>query len=439
MAIFTRRHLQQVLDENSEFLTPKQSEVICDLLNTPRDDYLSTEWEQVIINAASKLGIAQHEPSLGGTAKPDLFLQCNEPALEFVADIATVSDRGTRRRNPFDSLEEEFKLHLRKGNLLAAGGFNLQVDPRSLSFYRGSAEKPALKLPERKEWPQKIFSPGFRKFLKDVQAQPDCCHKYDASGPDTGVHFTYDPAKRGRLTGGHLVCEISNVLDKNPLYYALKSKGDQLKASGYGGPKGIFICDGGCHTLSSTTSHFSSYNANEIVGHFFRQYDSVLFVVCFVVQEHYTHVGHDRKRSVEAKLFLNPKWRIDTVALTEVISKVHRLLPPPQSSPGNAVARLKSDRGMQGEYFGRLTMGGSVKMSSRMLLELLSGNRTIGQFLQEYRMEPGHNPFSRALAEGRLISKVTIERQPDKDDDCAIVEFGDPDPAVVRFRTKSGK
>jgi hypothetical protein len=94
---------------------------------------------------------------------------------------------------------------------------------------------------------------------------------------------------------------------------------------------------------------------------------------------------------------------------------------------------------MQGKYFGRLTMGGSVKMSSRMLLELLSGNRTIGQFLQEYRMEPGHNPFSRALAEGRLISKVTIERQPDKDDDCAIVEFGDPDPAVVRFRTKSGK
>jgi hypothetical protein len=409
--------------------------------NLPKkaNDYLSTEWEQVIINAASKLGIVQHEPSLGGAAKPDLFLKSNELAVEFIADIATVSDRGTRRKNPFESLEEEFRLYLRKRKLLAAGGFDLQVEPRSLSFYRGSTEKPALKLPERKEWPQKIFNSGFREFLKNVQAQPDCFHKFDAIGPNTGVHFTYDPAKRGGFTGGHLICEISNVLDKNPLYYALKSKGDQLKATGYNGMKGIFICDGGCHTLSSTTSHFSSYNADEIVRHFFRQYDSVLFVVCFVVREHYTNSAHDRKQSVEAKLFLNPKWRIDTVPLTEILSKVHQLVPPPQSSPGNAMARLKSDRGMQGEYCGRLTMSGSVKMSARMLLEVLSGNRTIAQFLQEYRMEPGHNPFSRALAEGRLISKVIIERQPDKDDDCAIVEFGDPDPAIVPFRIKSGK
>ena len=150
-------------------------------------------------------------------------------------------------------------------------------------------------------------------------------------------------------------------------------------------------------------------------------------------------LGRDRNRTVEAKLFLNPKLRMNTVALTEVLSKIHHLVPPPQSSPGHAIARLKSDRSMQGEYFGRLTMGGSVKMSARMLLELLSGSRTIEQFLQEYRMEPGHNPFSRALAEGRLISKIIIERQRDKDDDCAIVEFGDPDPAIVPFRIKSGK
>jgi hypothetical protein len=75
MAIFARRHFQRVLDENSGFLTPKQSSVICDLLNTPRDDYLSTEWEQVIINAASKLGIVQHEPSLGGARQTRSVLE----------------------------------------------------------------------------------------------------------------------------------------------------------------------------------------------------------------------------------------------------------------------------------------------------------------------------------------------------------------------------
>jgi hypothetical protein len=41
------------------------------------------------------------------------------------------------------------------------------------------------------------------------------------------------------------------------------------------------------------------------------------------------------------------------------------------------------------------------------------------------------------LQEGRLISKVTVEHLPDKDDDVVTIEFGAPDAAVAPFRPVS--
>src|SRR5258708_1551987 len=54
MALFARRYLQRILDENSGFLTPGQLLTAVRLLNSVYDEYLGKEWEMVVLNAASK-------------------------------------------------------------------------------------------------------------------------------------------------------------------------------------------------------------------------------------------------------------------------------------------------------------------------------------------------------------------------------------------------
>src|SRR5437870_2717656 len=172
MALFARRCLQRVLTENATFLCPKEAENKCNLLNAANDPhYLSTEWEQVVLNAASKVGTVEYEKRMGAS-KPDLLFKSNDPSLEFLAEVATASDRGLRDRNRVHALQDEFWRHLHKRKLFESGGFDVQVDAHSHSFYRGSKEKPVLKLPKQSEWPAKVFNSGFKAFLENVSSNP---------------------------------------------------------------------------------------------------------------------------------------------------------------------------------------------------------------------------------------------------------------------------
>jgi hypothetical protein len=94
------------------FSHPSNFKQYANLLNTVREDYLATEWEQAVLNAASKVGSVRHEPPLG--RKPDLWLNSSKPPLEFIADVATASDRGLHERNPVDALQEEFSRQLQE-------------------------------------------------------------------------------------------------------------------------------------------------------------------------------------------------------------------------------------------------------------------------------------------------------------------------------------
>ena len=434
MALFARRHLQRILNENAAFLAPKQLATVCKLLNSVRDEYLSTEWEQVILNAASKFGTVKHEPVLAGDRAPDLWFKAADESFEFVADVTTASDRGLHKLNPVDALDEEFWRHQRKAKLFT-GGFDCQVDAYPNSVYRGSGERVRLKLPSRRDFENKIFNAEFHGFLRQVKAQPEKIHRFDAVGPDVGVHFTYDPAKRGSGGGGYPAFTAANVIDQNPVYNALKAKGDQLKAAGHLGITGIFLCDGGCQILRSAITHWASFTVEEIIRYFLRQFASVSFVTTLVVRETHCSTWHDRKRSVEAKLYLNPRLKIDSTALAQTIAKMHASLPLPQCTPENAIYELRSTNGMCGRHMGEIQMGGNIKMSARLLLELLAGTKTIQEFEADYTLQPGQNPFHQMLAQGRLISKVTVEHHPEQDDDMVTLEFGEPDPAVSPFRT----
>lgn len=94
------------MNENAAFLTQNQLSTVCNLLNTPREDYMATEWEQVILNATTKLGHIEHEPKLNGTGTPDLLFRSDDPPIEFIADVTTASDKGLNKLNPVDALNK---------------------------------------------------------------------------------------------------------------------------------------------------------------------------------------------------------------------------------------------------------------------------------------------------------------------------------------------
>jgi hypothetical protein len=436
MALFSRRYLQRVLDENATFLTGSQLQTAVGLLNSVCEECLAKEWETVIINAASKCGTVEHEPGAEGQRAPDIFFRSVGATVQFIADVATISDRGFNRENPFDVLDEEFSRHLGNAKLLLTGGFHLQVDENRESGTRGSNRKVRLKLPPVNEFRQKIFTAAFFDFLRAVKADPERLHRFDLVAPDVGIHITYDPAKRGYHGGGHRAFDVATVIDRNPVYNALKNKGDQLKAVPFAGIRGIFLCDGGCQMLRSTPAGWSSYSVREVVTYFFQQFDSVTFILCLAVRTHSGLTIWDQHISIEPTLYVNPKAKSDSSSLRRVLEVVASHLPQPEWTPENAMHHLQATRSHSGRYIGTLKSGGPVKMSARMLLEILAGRRTLEDFGKEYSFDRLGNPFSQMLDQGRLISEITIEKHPDKDDDVAVIEFRGPDAAVSPFSVR---
>jgi hypothetical protein len=62
MAIFSRRAIQRMLDENSRWARLEDIQKHVDWLNdSDRQDFLAAEWEVAVLNAFSKLGELQHE------------------------------------------------------------------------------------------------------------------------------------------------------------------------------------------------------------------------------------------------------------------------------------------------------------------------------------------------------------------------------------------
>jgi hypothetical protein len=434
MALFPRRVLQRILAENAAFLTAAQANSVCRRLNTVHDGYLALEWEQAVFNAASKVGAVRYEPSVEGHRRPDLLLTCQNPSIEFIADVTAASDKGLHHLNPVDALDEQFRLHLRKRKLLD-GGFNVKVDAHPRSVYRGSKETVNLKLPRQSQFPTTIFNAKFHAFLGEVCTSPDQRHEYHAVSRDAGVHFTYDPLKRGFSGGSYASYAVANRIDQNPVYNALKSKGGQLKGTGYAGPCGVFLCDGGCQMLRSKWKNWNEFSTEEVIRHFLRQYDSVGFVATFAVREEEQSAHPRSRRLVEPNLYVNPKWRGELARLELVVSKVYSFLPRPEETPENAMRALKFHKGIWArQWKGGLIVGGNVKMSARMLLELLAGKKSAAEFEQEFGMTATENPFRRMLAQGRLISSIKVEHLPEEDDDVVTVEFGEVDPAVAPFR-----
>jgi hypothetical protein len=128
MAIFSRRILQSLINENDKFLPKRKlSKLVGGLNRMHKELTLAYEWELILIYAFSKVGNVLYEENFGGNKNVDLYFSIiDDPHLSFVADITTVSEEGLDKNNPYEALRHElYNIVTCRG--LRANSFNLKV------------------------------------------------------------------------------------------------------------------------------------------------------------------------------------------------------------------------------------------------------------------------------------------------------------------------
>ena len=432
--MFTRRAIQQCLDE-ATYAPKKARRNWVNRLNSS-DEYerIAAEWEVVVVHTLSRLGQVAHEPKLGGTSQLDVkFTRGN---LTFAADVTTVSDRGVHQQNPVQALADELQaIYIAEG----IGGGALHLSVTDLSYLFGTAKKKRRLVPPTKEFAKLIFNDAFFSWIRDLKKNPEVATHFDVTyrRPDSRIRFSYVPGRKGSGLHQYTDYRVPSVIDQNPLYYALDAKADQLRKSGFKGKTGIILCDGGTGALRPRIS--GEINAREIVLRFLQENPDVSFV--FTLSLRNLDVSTIRQR-VEGEIYTcqTESWQID---LGDVFSNLLKILPRARQTADNARSEIKHAEARPRAHLGALKVSydspftRTVTMSTRTLMDLLLGRLSAETLNRYYKHGDGEKGLFQNLAEaGLLIRSAAVRRNEEEDEDEIELTFTGPDPAASPFRLR---
>jgi len=445
MAIFSRRILQQMIDSNTRMLTEDQVKKHVDALNRANEQSLDFEWEVAIIYGLSKLGNIRHEPDFGIPGKQrrlDIIFDSNRPVeVAFAGDVMTVSDRGLHKENPQNFFTAELTRRIQKSGL-PTQFFSYRINGN----YDGSYgdRKVRLLVPAKNKL-REFFGKRFQDFLSEVARFPEREHSFDEKTEQVDVQIRYIPGQQF-FSGSYLSYTNVTSLTRNSLSNALKKKVQKFKESSYHGYKIVFVCDGGSNSLQMVVSQdYGRQGAMSVIDKFFRDHSSINLVVIMGIdrQDESPFLRGMGRPILRLRSFENPHHkRPETQVINELLYQLTDLIPPPDNDVVNTIHHLQSKEkrvGISSKGGWKMTSK-EVKFSSRAIQELLAGRLTQEEFFKLHGMidlqgaRAIGNPFEKALAEGRLIESTAVEKNSDKDDDWLVFRFGEPDPAIFRFR-----
>jgi hypothetical protein len=437
LPIFTRRDVQRELDSLVGALSSKQLRDLTHKLNGKNSSVLATEWEVVILSSLAKCGRIEYEKDLGGKTRPDILFTLGEDrGFKFLADITTVSDEDARAHNSYEELWELIRKFLKKREHTSAG-LRLEVQHERTGKYGKSKLK--LLLPKKGSL-QDFVKTELGPFLCGVAREPEKNTHFAYDGSGVRLAMIYNSREKRYSGGSHVDFTVPYAKARNPLATALESKGGQLSNSGYDGPCGIIVCDGGYNALRQERRSADSYGCQDIVEAVLRKRKRVLFVLVLYIEESHFLATHNL--SVKSKLYWNPA-REKTLhgQLAEVSRQMISYLPHPESSPHNAIRWLTNEGRYSVHQLGGYTMqGNTIKISSRSLTELLAGKIDINRFRQLHGFSANQAGefvmpfFEHQLKCGRTVKTALVENEPHKDDDWIVLHYEGPDPSLSPFR-----
>ena len=429
MSIFTRRDIQKAIVQIKKFLTPNQLTDITIRLNGKAQNSLSAEWEVVVLSSLSQCGIISYEKNFGvNTTKPDVLFSTDN--FEFLTDIRTVSDSDKHEKNPYNHFCTLIRDTLRSLDHSSTGLY-IDVQHRELGSY--GKRKFILALPPREKI-QRFVETELYQFLSGIAKKPetDCVLNYDNTGYKFSIRYH---ANEKMFSGGNHISYTVPYSSSNPLTNALIAKGAQLAKSGYRGGKGIIICDGGCDALDERSPFGGAFGCQEIVKSFLKMHSYILWVLVLRIEQRHSAFTINNKVKIKPTLIWNPDRHTELFYATQaVLKKMVTLLPQPETSATNAVSWLNSQRGKVGRSLrgGYYMSNKTIKISARVLTELLAGKAELHEFLKEH--ERPMTFFKNQIAMGNTLKNASVEKNDHEDDDWIVLEYDGPDAAISPFR-----
>lgn len=430
--IFTRRYIQECINGLSGQLTGKALTTLVGKLNAANEARLPAMWEVVILHALSSLGRIDYEKELTSGRTPDIAFS-KRNAVSFIADITTISDSGLAEANPVDRLSKEIEA-CKKRLGLPIGGLTLEVGSERTTSKKGP--RTTLLLP-----PQK----NIHRFVRE-RIEPALRAKMKSGEPlslaidEPGVRLSLKISGSRYNYISHASYDLAEALTRNPLYNALNSKREQLRGSS--GITGIIVCDGASRSVSRDATGRQAFTPRQIATEFLRQNLSIDFVLTIgVAEKHSGWQNNTAERRMAYMLQTQP-----SLAAASEVEAIFRAMADrigqPKRSAINASYRAREPGYGWGHHGGLQMSGSKVRLSSRLVMEVLSGRRSVKEMneLQGWRSltDPPDNrtmfnPFERWLEDGLLPVTADIALDAEHDDDWIEFKAGGKDAAVSDF------
>ena len=397
---------------------------------------IPAEMELAILWALAQFGEVEIEPEWFGQGLPEAYTEALFPGQPAVVEVLSVSDGAMSGEDAMRAASQRLVDHANK--VKSGSGSHLYFRFLEQNGYEGRQYFRRRMVPRKLELSARARA-TFETWLKADRANGDHLRLLDG---ELGVAVEWKAHKQHPLFNFFSSTPPECYsLTENPLYPKLEEKASQLKSPSFDGLRCLFLMDAGStllRRLKETDPLRRKYSGADVIRKFMHDNDGI-DVICVVSVHQDFHVSFGRRDE--------PRWEINygllpgrKINLTN-LERLAQVLPPPQRS--GYQARSLHRQGMfkptaRGWYSGMHWGGRTVKISARLIHDLLAGRITLEHFNYVTGFKD-MNPFKAKLDHGEIISAARIEHGgADEDDDLLVFEF-EPDPSAAAFQVPRAK
>ena len=447
MAIFSRRRIQQMLDELDSYLDLSKRRDLTSRLNSKdADQSLPAEMELALLWMIKDFPGFEIEPSWWpGNKRPEAFIRELSKDRPAVVEVAAILDRTISGENIMHHCAQALA---KIANSVEKGSgdclfFQFAETPGT---YRGRSTREIAAT--RDYAPSDSIRSNLTEWIKSGRSTTEKLRIDD--GP-VSVLIERHKRRFSPYNSFHCSRPPRTYSDTdNPIYRRLAEKVSQIEQAPDGTHRVIFLAECGSDTLSDLAERHSTIGvenhatAKTIINKFIEnKRGRVDAVVVFVpYRRYYAPILEPHGHHSQWRVIVFGEDNIANQSLLDALQSIIEKLPAPRLTGRNARSVLRSRfLGLESRvsYLGTSMSGDimktSYKFSSRLLLDFLSGKMTEEQF-RGYLGERSGEPkmFSEQLLQGKTISDIRIERGGmDEDDDSIVIDF-DYDAAASPFK-----